>query len=441
LGLAGTAPSRVSLDAFAAFSQRNPNNIGWHAPGEPAGPFAVTQKLELEVVEMLASLLGGALPEVGGVVTAGGTESNTNALWLGRNVLREAGAGSIAVLVGRSAHHSVPTGCDVTGLGVGDWQECSRRSCTVAGTLRDEGSSDGRVAHRYRPRPDGTGLVLVDLDSRWRMDLEDLQRRIRSTVRQGVTGLLVIATVGSPSIGAADDVAAMGRLLAATRVRKPGVQTFLHVDAAMAGMILPFLDPPRPPIGFELRDASGSPVVDSLTVDLHKAGLAPYPAGVFLCRMALRGAIEVPRPFDPGRFDATVAGSRPGAAAAAAWAVLQERGRTGGAGARGFSQEAVRALRLAAFAARQFRAIGAMVIADPETNIIAVSFPADRFDPAAVRAAAISHVLTPVFVSRSDADCPTRAYRMVFLPHVRRREIAAAASAFARIRRETAPPA
>ena len=112
----------------------------------------------------------------------------------------------------------------------------------------------------------------------------------------------------------------------------------------MAGMVLPFLEPARPSIGFDLHDINGHPVVDSLSVDLHKAGLTPYPCGVFVCRTAHRRAIEIPRPFDPGRFDATVAGSRPGAAAAAAWAVVAARGRSGGAGERGFSTEAARAV-------------------------------------------------------------------------------------------------
>jgi tyrosine decarboxylase/aspartate 1-decarboxylase len=439
LGLAGTAPSRVSLDAFAAFAERNPNNIGWHAPGVSVGPFAVTQQLELEVVEMLASLFGGTAPEIGGVLTAGGTESNLDALWLGRNTLRAAGAGSIAVLAARSAHHSVPTGCDVVGLGAGTWERCGKRSCSTAAALHAEGADAQRVAHRYRSPAGGTGLALVDLDDRWRMDVQDLARRIDRATHAGVTGLLVIASAGSTSTGAVDDVAAVGRLLADVRHRHPKVRTFLHVDAAMAGMILPFADPPRPRIGFDISDAAGSPVADSLSVDLHKAGLAPYPSGVFLCRMALRSAIEVARPFDPGRFDASVAGSRPGATAAAAWAVLQHRGRTGGAGERGFAAEAARALRLAAFAATRFQSIGAGVVVEPETNILAVSFPADRFDPAAVRDVAARHLLTPVLVSRTEAECPVRAYRLCFLPHVRRRDITSAVESFARISRGSQP--
>jgi glutamate/tyrosine decarboxylase-like PLP-dependent enzyme len=456
LGLAGTAPSRVSVDAFAAYAERNPNNIGWHAPGDAGGPFAVTQQLEQDVVAMLASLFGGTLPEVGGVLTAGGTESNLDALWLGRNVLRAAGAGSIAVLASRSAHHSVPAGCDIVGLGAGDWTTCEKRTCAMARALRDEGDADAgatadatagvgaaaraaasaHVAHHHRAAADGRGLVLVDLDPRYRIDLADLERRIDAAVEAGVTGLLVIATVGSTSTGAVDDVEQIGNTISAARTRHRSLRTFLHVDAAMAGMVLPFLDPPRRPTGFDLRDINGRPVVDSLSVDLHKAGLAPYPCGVFLCRMALRTAIEVPRPFDPGRFDATVAGSRPGAAAAAAWAVLQRRGRSGGSGRRGFAGEAARALRLAGYAAKRFTAIGATVVSVPETNIVAVFFPPERFDPRRVKAVATGHLLTPVFVSRTDADCPTRAYRLVLMPHVRRRDIAAAADAFARVRRK-----
>ena len=439
LGLAGTAPLRIAVDAFAAFARRNPNNIGWHAPAEATGPFAVTQQLERDVIEMVASLVGGASQDVGGVLTAGGTESNLQALWLGRNALRAVGAGAISVLAGRSAHHSVPTGCDIVGLGAGRWDPCQRLPCGMARTLRDEDSPPIETDHRFRPATDGTGLVLVDLDERHRLDLGDLERRIDAAIGAGVNGLLAIATVGSTSTGAVDDVAQIGNLLAATRTRHRSVRTFLHVDAAMAGMVLPFLEPARAPLGFELLDVNGHPVVDLLSIDLHKAGLAPYPCGAFLCRTELRAAIEVPRPFDPGRFDVTIAGSRPGAAAAAAWAVVQRRGRSGGAGERGFTDDAERSLALARFAAKRFAAVGATIVSEPTTNIVAISFPPDRFDPASVCKVAARHLLTPLFVSRSDAECPVRAYRIVCLPHVRRRDINEAAAAFAEVSRAAQP--
>ena len=99
----------------------------------------------------------------------------------------------------------------------------------------------------------------------------------------------------------------------------------VHVDAALGGMFLPFLDsPPR----FGL-DVSG---VTSLSLDLHKYGYAPKGAAVLLFaeESLRRAAYFVTTHWPGGAFAAAgMLGTRPVGTAAGAFAALTGLGRDG----------------------------------------------------------------------------------------------------------------
>jgi tyrosine decarboxylase/aspartate 1-decarboxylase len=429
LGLAGTAPPRLAIQVQADFSSHNPNNIGWHgADPVPGGPFGPTRALEAEVIAMLTDLVGGDPGQVGGYLSGGGTESNVMALWMARNVLTGGSPQRVSVLAGRSLHHSVPSACDIVGLGAGRWEACEEATCGMAEALAREGiAAELPVRHQHVPADDLSGLALVDLDDAWRLDVGDLECRIEEGLDSGVRAFAIIATVGTTSVGAIDPVESIGELVARMRRSRPDTRFFVHVDAAMGGLVVPFLaSADRVAFGFDLLDPDGHPVVDSMSIDMHKAGLAPYPAGVFLCRLEHRRAVEVDRPFDPGQVDSTVSGSRSGAAAAVSWALLTQLGRRGRGGRGGYEALARRSITLARFTSRQLAAIGAHVAADPVTNIVAAELPAGRFDPRRVREVAGRYFLPALFLSRNESGCPTRAWRFCFLPHVRRSTLRAA---------------
>jgi tyrosine decarboxylase/aspartate 1-decarboxylase len=428
LGLAGTAPPRLAVDVLAAFSRRNPNNIGWHLPGEARGPFAASRALESEVIAMLADLVGGTDAGVTGYLAGGGTESNLMALWLARNLLTNREPKPVRVLAARSAHHSVPAACDIVGVGAGRWEPCEHPACSMAAVLDREGATPREpVRHRHRASEDGSGLVLVDLDGAGRMDVADLGRRIEDGLARGIRRYAIIVTVGATGTGAVDPVGAIGALVAGYRRSAPDSRFFIHVDAAMGGLVMPFLpEADRIPFGFELRDPDGAPIVDSMSLDMHKAGLAPYPGGVFLCRPEHRSAVEVDRPYDPGQVDLTIAGSRPGAAAAASWALIVHLGRRGHDGRGGYESITRRSIRLAGEARAALLGMGAEISGEPGLNVVAASFPADRFDARQVREVAARYLLTGLFVSRDESACPERAWRFCFLPHVRRPMLRAA---------------
>jgi glutamate/tyrosine decarboxylase-like PLP-dependent enzyme len=103
----------------------------------------------------------------------------------------------------------------------------------------------------------------------------------------------------------------------------------LHVDACVGGFALPFiraLGRPVPPFDFSV------PAVSTISADLHKYGFAARGTSLILYRDAAlqrRAAFQLDD-WSAGPYRTpTMAGSRPGGAAAAAWAVLHHYGEEG----------------------------------------------------------------------------------------------------------------
>lgn len=104
---------------------------------------------------------------------------------------------------------------------------------------------------------------------------------------------------------------------------------WMHVDACVGGFVLPFarrLQYPVPPFDFSL------PPVRSMSADLHKYGFAAKGASVIVYRDAESHRHQLFE-FDQwprGRYvSPTIAGTRPGGAIAAAWAVMRYLGEEG----------------------------------------------------------------------------------------------------------------
>lgn len=198
---------------------------------------------------------------------------------------------------------------------------------------------------------DSTVQIQVDLDAR--LDMKDLRRHLDACLRDQIPVIAVVAVLGTTEESAIDPLSAL--LAERERYRKLGLEFWIHVDAAWGGyfasmMREPTVDPIQPPStdgavpGAEEDDHErlfGPNVVlsayvrkqyevlkhaDSITVDPHKAGYIPYPAGGLCYRdAAMRNLVAFTTPVVyHGGIDPTVGvygveGSKPGAAAAAVY--------------------------------------------------------------------------------------------------------------------------
>jgi glutamate/tyrosine decarboxylase-like PLP-dependent enzyme len=134
--------------------------------------------------------------------------------------------------------------------------------------------------------------------------------------------MLVVASAPCFPHGVIDPIAEVSRL-----ALEAGV--WLHVDACVGGWVAPFFE----------RIGRGAPVFDfrlegvrSISADLHKFGFAPKPASTVFFRDGedLERSIFRLGSWPSGVYTtATMSGSRPGAAVAAAWAVINHLGTRG----------------------------------------------------------------------------------------------------------------
>jgi glutamate/tyrosine decarboxylase-like PLP-dependent enzyme len=161
----------------------------------------------------------------------------------------------------------------------------------------------------------GAGHETVAEDELGRLDLDALAKRL------GAGGVgTVVATLGTTSLGALDDLEAIAGLCAGHNAR-------LHVDAAYGGF---FTLAAGTPDGVRPEPFAAAARADSIVVDPHKHGLQPYGCGCVLFADPDVGRLythDSPYTYftsgDLHLGEISLECSRAGAAAAALWATLR----------------------------------------------------------------------------------------------------------------------
>ncbi|KAJ5623367.1 hypothetical protein N7490_011972 [Penicillium lividum] len=185
----------------------------------------------------------------------------------------------------------------------------------------------------------------VDLDMDGRISIEALERELDRCVAERQAVYAVVAIIGSTEEGAVDplfDIIALRR-----RYQEKGLSFLVHADAAWGGYfatMIPrsFMQPGRPSRTEDGKNAIHKTSTlslsegtlkhmislkdaDSITVDPHKAGYIPYPAGSLCYRDGrMRFLVTWTSPYlTQGSLENIgvygVEGSKPGAAAMSAW--------------------------------------------------------------------------------------------------------------------------
>ena len=363
------------LGHFAALLH-NPNNSSKEAS-------KVGTVIETEAVAMLAEMIGFDPRKARGHFTSGGTVANLEAVWRARYRMdhRLALALSLAEDFGRpldvfaAAHMSASRFRSlIAEFGIDDAAMRARSA-----VLGNPFAAAERIS-RYSGRP-YRGPVLIapghkhyswvkaanvfglgeeafwtaPVDAEGRLCVSGLAERINEARLLGRPVLMVVSVAGSTEMGEIDPVDAVAGHLAALRTRED-LDIWHHVDAAYGGYFCA-LDPCEPLLAPARRRALHAiRSADTVTIDPHKLGYAPYACGTLLVRDAERDAISsFAAPYveradlGPAPWTTTLEGSRPATGAVATWLV----GKTLGFGPQGLGAvlrstiESCRAVRAA----------------------------------------------------------------------------------------------
>ena len=208
--------------ALWPFLQYSANNVG--DPFHDSNFRPNSHEIEREVVHLFADLMRIERDQAWGYVTSGGTEGNMYGLYMGRELFPDG-----VVYFSQDTHYSV---------------------VKILSVLKIRN-------------------IMIRSQDNGEIDYDDLYETIRINRAEPV---IFMANIGTTMKGAVDDVSKVRGILDDLAV----TNYYIHADAALSGMILPFVDDSQP-YGFDAG-------FDSVAISGHKMVGSPLPCGIALTR-------------------------------------------------------------------------------------------------------------------------------------------------------------
>ncbi len=197
----------------------------------------------------------------------------------------------------------------------------------------------------------GARSIMIRGQENGEMDYDDLREMLR--LHRDVPPV-ILANIGTTMHGAVDDIVRIQVMLRELAI----TQHYIHADAALSGMLLPWVEDPQP-FGFDAG-------VDSIAVSGHKFIGSPMPCGIVLARR--RHVDRVARGVEyVGCMDTTIAGSRNALTPLIIWSAIQRWGEDG------FRRRAAAGMAMADYAIDRLKSHG--VPAWRHRNSLTVVFP------------------------------------------------------------------
>ena len=320
--------------------------------GDP-GLFKGTKQIENEVIKSIGELL--SIDEPYGHIVTGGTEANLMAIRAARNHARKyKGIVDGEIIIPASAHFSFKKAADMLNL----------------------------------------NIVEAGLDDNYKIDVDSVKSLISDKT------VAIVAIAGTTELGLIDPIEEISKIAFENNI-------YFHVDAAFGGFSIPFLRD----LGYDLPVFDFSlPGVCSITVDPHKMGLAPIPAGGILFREEeYLEVMAVDSPYLTVKTQSTIVGTRLGASSAATYAVKKYYKKEG------YSKLANEMMENTHFLKEGLKELGYDVVCEPELNIVAFNHPD-------VETNLIAKKLEKLGWKVSVAKCPV-AIRIVLMNHIKKNHL------------------
>ena len=290
--------------ALWPFLRYSANNVG--DPFHDSNFRANSHEIEREVVHLFADLMRLERDRAWGYVTSGGTEGNMYGLYMGRELFPDG-----VVYFSQDTHYSV---------------------VKILSVLKARN-------------------IMIRSQENGEIDYDDLYETIRINRAEPV---IIMANIGTTMKGAVDDVGKVRAILDDLAV----TSSYIHADAALSGMILPFVDDPQP-YGFDAG-------FDSVAISGHKMIGSPLPCGIALTKREYVARIARAIEY-VGVLDTTLTGSRSAFTPLVMWYAFERHGLDG------FRRIVAGCLETAEYAVRRFNDSG--IPAWRNRNSVTVVFP------------------------------------------------------------------
>lgn len=280
------------------------NNVG--DPYEPSNFHLNSHELEKDVLSFYGQLVDAPPEDTWGYITNGGTEGNMYGTYLAREMFPEG-----MVYYSEDTHYS------------------------VAKILR--------MVHAKS--------IMIKSQSNGEIDYQDLAETIN--IHRDVPPI-IFANIGTTMKGAVDNINKIHEIMHDRAI----INYYIHADAALSGMILPFVKEPQ---AFRFSDG-----IDSISISGHKMVGSPIPCGIVLAKK--KHVDRISRSVEYiGSYDTTISGSRNGISPIFLWYAIQTRG------IEGFKNIVKDCIAMADYAIEKFRQAG--IHAWRNENSITVVFP------------------------------------------------------------------
>ncbi len=269
-----------------------------------------THEFEREVIDQFARWTGAGAGDYWGYVTNGGTEGNMYGIYLARELHPDG-----MVYFSEHTHYSV--------------------------------AKIMRLLHARN--------LMIKVQPNGELDYDDLRESIRHNPDAPP---IVFANIGTTMTGAVDNLDRIYEIMRELEIAK----FYVHCDAALSGMILPFVDHPQ---AFGFADGA-----HSISISGHKFIGAPTPCGVVL---ALKKNVErIARSVEyVGVLDTTLSGSRNGFTPLLLWQALRRLG------SKGFRERVRLCLDRADHAIDQFASRNVAAWRNPNSITVVLPRPSD----------------------------------------------------------------
>jgi len=317
------------------------NNVG--DPFVPSNFHLNTHSFEREVLEIFGELTHIPSDAFWGYITGGGTEGNMYGIFLGRELYPDG-----VVYYSEDTHYSVS----------------KILRCLHVRNIMIKSQPDGRI------------------------DLEDLRETIR--IHRDLPPI-IFANIGTTMRGAVDDLVGIRKILDDLAINR----SYIHADAALSGMILPFVEKPQP---WDFRAG-----LDSISISGHKMIGSPMPCGVCLAKRVYVERIARSIEY-VGTLDTTILGSRSAVTPLFLWYAFHT------VGIEGFRRRIQYCLEVADYAVGELNKIGRNAWRHDNSVTVVFDRPAPEVVSKWQLAAqnAIAHVITMPHVTRERIDCLVR---------------------------------